>query len=129
MHPRWASGPDAARWTALDAVLDTLVWATERARTLGDGLDDGWQAELGALFTRRVPPSGEAPTVPGERVRCEQALSDEAFRNGNVNFGERHRAMTATLRQHLQRGGPAMDRAAHREVARFVVRYCRALDA
>jgi len=140
-----------ASGAGVDAVLDTLVWATERARTLGDGLDDGWQAELGALFTRLVPPSGEAPTVQGELVRCEQALSDEAFRNGNVNFGERHQTLVATLRQHLlpavplfaplhqatlqraldtlQRGGPSLDRAAHREVARFVVRYCRAVGA
>ncbi|MFO0710920.1 MAG: ankyrin repeat domain-containing protein [Sandaracinus sp.] len=50
-----------------------------------------------ALFDELVPPRGAAPSLQGELVRVSHKLWDEATRNGNGNFDERHRAMAEVL--------------------------------
>jgi hypothetical protein len=47
------------------------------------------------LWDELVPPSGQAPTVQGELVRCVGKLTDEAYRNGNINWapGSGHELM------------------------------------
>lgn len=133
----------------LAAIEEMIAWATARARELGAGADEGWQGEIAALAKKLVPTKGEADTRQGEIVRCLGNVADEAMRNGNVNFGDDDREMIAYLRMHLA-GDPmwseldrttiarsltnvargstdgGVDRASHRILARFGVRWCRA---
>jgi hypothetical protein len=46
-----------------------------------------WWDEQGRLWKELVPRSGQAPTVQGELIRCTGKLTDEAYRNGNTNWG------------------------------------------
>lgn len=39
--------------------------------------------------------------MQGELVRCIAKLTDEAYRNGNGNFGDSHRTMCKYLRERL----------------------------
>jgi hypothetical protein len=61
-----------------------------------------WQAEFKRLWSELVPPYGQAKTVQGELIRITGRLSDEAYRNGNVNFDHDHAAMCQYLRQTLK---------------------------
>ena len=45
-----------------------------------------WWEEYERLQSALVPPSGQADTVQGEMVRCVGKLTDEAYRNGNINW-------------------------------------------
>ena len=45
-----------------------------------------WQETLKLLTKQLVPISGEADTLQGELVRCIGNLSDEAYRNGWMNW-------------------------------------------
>ena len=60
-----------------------------------------WKTEFSRLWDQLVPLSGQAPTVQGELVRSIGRLTDEAFRNGNVNFDRGHRIMCQFLREKL----------------------------
>ncbi|MBN8616225.1 MAG: ankyrin repeat domain-containing protein [Deltaproteobacteria bacterium] len=94
-----------------------------------------------ALFDELVPPRDAAPTVQGELVRVSHKLWDEAMRNGNGNFGPRHRAMAAIF--DVLRGAPfdpqrerqvreavaairvgSLDDDTHRRVAHAVLDWC-----
>ncbi|MBI3829852.1 MAG: hypothetical protein HY291_10060 [Planctomycetes bacterium] len=57
----------------------------------------GWQDEFDGLWKNLVPPKGEASTKQGELIRCLSKLTDEAYRNGNINFDERHVRMCAFI--------------------------------
>jgi len=61
-----------------------------------------WQAEFKRLWTELVPPEGQAATVQGELIRAVGRLSDEAYRNGNLNFGRSHRILCEFLRVNLK---------------------------
>jgi hypothetical protein len=45
-----------------------------------------WWEEHPRLWEQLVPASGQADTVQGELIRCSGKLSDEAYRNGNMNW-------------------------------------------
>lgn len=45
-----------------------------------------WWEEQPKLWAKLVPPSGQASTVQGELIRCTGKITDEAFRNGNLNW-------------------------------------------
>jgi hypothetical protein len=46
-----------------------------------------WTAQHRRLWDRLVPGRGQAPTVQGELIRCVGKAADEAYRNGNANWG------------------------------------------
>lgn len=46
-----------------------------------------WWEEQERLWNELVPRSGQALTVQGELIRCTGKLADEAYRNGNTNWG------------------------------------------
>jgi hypothetical protein len=52
--------------------------------------DVGWWDRHAELWDELVPRSGRAPTLQGELIRATGRLSDEAFRNGNANWGPMH---------------------------------------
>jgi hypothetical protein len=51
-----------------------------------------------------VPITGEAQTVQAELLRAAENLEDEARRNGNQNWGDRHDRQLDFLQQHLADG-------------------------
>ena len=53
-----------------------------------------WWEEQPRLWARLVPTSGQATTVQGELIRCTGKLTDEAYRNGNANWGPGLERMT-----------------------------------
>ncbi|SHK13498.1 hypothetical protein SAMN05444159_2512 [Bradyrhizobium lablabi] len=52
-----------------------------------------WWKEHQRLWNQLVPKSGQADTVQGELIRCTGRFSDEAYRNGNVNWDAGHEQM------------------------------------
>ena len=62
---------------------------------------EGWQQAHDRLWKLLVPASGAAPTLQGELIRCTGRLADEAFRNGNINWGPMHVAMAALVERTL----------------------------
>jgi hypothetical protein len=61
-----------------------------------------WRSKFKRLWKDLVPPSGQASSVHGELVRAVGRLKDEAFRNGNRNFGRNHRMLCKFVRQNLR---------------------------
>jgi hypothetical protein len=53
------------------------------------------------MWKELVPDSGQAGTVQGELVRAMGRLTDEAYRNGNINFDDGHRLFCEFLRVNL----------------------------
>jgi ankyrin repeat protein len=45
-----------------------------------------WKTVYNDLWEELVPPRGEAPTIQGELLRSVGKLSDEYYRNGNMNW-------------------------------------------
>lgn len=66
--------------------------------------ETSWKTLHAALWEELVPPSHAADTVQGELIRCIGNLTDEAYRNGNMNWGERQIDMIAMLRTVLLDG-------------------------
>ena len=60
------------------------------------------QSEFSRLWTELVPPNGQAETIQGELVRAAGRLCDEAYRNGNYNFGKNHKLLCKFIRQNLE---------------------------
>lgn len=54
-----------------------------------------WWKEHDRLWDSLVPRQGQALTVQGELIRCAGKLTDEAYRNGNINWrrGSGHEQM------------------------------------
>ena len=52
-----------------------------------------WWEEQPRLWKKLVPPSGQAESIQGELIRSTGKLTDEAYRNGNTNWGEGHERM------------------------------------
>ena len=51
-------------------------------------MDIKWWEEQPKLWERLVPPKGQADSVQGELIRCTGKMTDEAYRNGNMNWEE-----------------------------------------
>jgi len=45
-----------------------------------------WKREQTRLWQTLVPKSGRASTLQGELIRITGKLTDEAYRNGNMNW-------------------------------------------
>lgn len=45
-----------------------------------------WWEEQPKLWARLVPANGQADSVQGELIRCTGKMTDEAYRNGNMNW-------------------------------------------
>ena len=52
-----------------------------------------WWEEQPRLWKELVPRSGQAATIQGELIRCTGKLTDEAYRNGNINWGSGYQRM------------------------------------
>lgn len=122
-----------------------LQWKDVRHRAETSADFESWPASIDAMVRDLVPPQGPAATLHGELVRCVTGLTDEGLRNGNVNFGDRHRIMVAFIRQCLlddkvfdgaQRSsitaelfdlhkGTILSTVGYRILARATVRWCR----
>ncbi len=98
-----ASGPGSEVWGPILELLKTaggspqpkVEWQDPaQSQVLADATGDySWKKLHAALWDELVPPSHEAGTVQGELIRCIGNLCDEAYRNGNINWGDRHRRM------------------------------------
>jgi hypothetical protein len=60
-----------------------------------------WQDRIQELWRELVPVGGEAETLQGELVRSIENLSDEAFRNGYINWSEKHEEFIEVLERYL----------------------------
>jgi hypothetical protein len=45
-----------------------------------------WAKEYRQLWDQLVPERGQAETIQGELIRCTGKITDEAYRNGNINW-------------------------------------------
>jgi hypothetical protein len=52
-----------------------------------------WKKEHARLWTALVPEEGQADTLQGELIRIAGKLTDQAFRNGNMNWDADHERM------------------------------------
>jgi len=102
---RMVGGPMVACFADLPADLPPAP--KQEAEVMRTGrIPDGapgakWQTEHDRLWKLLVPPRGDAPTVQGEIIRCTGRLADEAYRNGNMNWGPRFEAMCLFLGERL----------------------------
>ena len=55
--------------------------------------DANWWEEQPRLWKELVPRSGQAATTQGELIRCTGKLTDEAYRNGNINWDSGYERM------------------------------------
>ncbi len=52
-----------------------------------------WKKEQSRLWKELVPPNGQADTLQGELIRITGKLTDQAYRNGNMNWDSDHERM------------------------------------
>ncbi|MGK0361103.1 MAG: ankyrin repeat protein [Bradymonadia bacterium] len=74
--------------------------------------ETSWRTLHAALWEELVPPRHAADTVQGELIRCIGNLTNEAYGNGNRNWGERQIDMIALLRTTLLDGTFSAEREA-----------------
>ncbi len=60
-----------------------------------------WKKEQAKLWQALVPPSGQADTLQGELIRIAGKLTDQAFRNGNMNWDADHERMWRFVREKI----------------------------
>jgi hypothetical protein len=60
-----------------------------------------WKKEHTRLWDSLVPTEGEADTIQGEMIRITGKLTDQAFRNGNINWTPDHERMWRFVGEHL----------------------------
>lgn len=60
-----------------------------------------WQKEQSRLWAALVPSQGQADTLQGELIRMAGKLTDEAYRNGNMNWDDDHERMWRFVGRHL----------------------------
>jgi len=60
-----------------------------------------WKKEHTRLWNELVPPHGQAETLQGELIRIAGKLTDQAFRNGNMNWDADHEKMWRFVGKHL----------------------------
>jgi hypothetical protein len=102
---RMMGGPIAECFADLPAELPPAPKRDAEVMTSGripDGPPNArWQPEHERLWKLLVPPRGEAPTLQGELIRCTGKLADEAYSNGNINWGPRFETMCRFLGDRL----------------------------
>ena len=60
-----------------------------------------WKKEQIRLWKALVPAEGQADTLQGELIRVAGKLTDQAFRNGNMNWDADHERMWRFVGRHL----------------------------
>ena len=60
-----------------------------------------WPTEQARLWKTLVPAKGQAETLQGELIRIAGKLTDEAFRNGNMNWDDEMARMWRFVGRHL----------------------------
>jgi hypothetical protein len=60
-----------------------------------------WKKEQTRLWGALVPATGQADTLQGELIRISGKLTDQAFRNGNMNWDADHERMWRFIGRHL----------------------------
>lgn len=60
-----------------------------------------WKKEQARLWETLVPAHGQADTLQGEIIRIVGKLTDQAFRNGNMNWDAEHEQMWRFVGRHL----------------------------
>ena len=60
-----------------------------------------WKVEQSRLWNELVPITGQAETLQSELIRIAGKLTDQAFRNGNVNWDADHERMWRFVGRHL----------------------------
>jgi hypothetical protein len=83
-----------------------------------------WMKRHEELWGRLVPNSGQADTVQGELIRVTSRLTDEAHRNGNMNWDDGHELWCDFLEATLLDG----DSFSEAELARIADALERARD-
>ena len=63
------------------------MWPFRKTRSYG------WKKEQGRLWRELVPADGQAETLQGELIRIAGKLTDQAYRNGNMNWDADHERM------------------------------------
>jgi|GEM_PF-1135841 len=61
-----------------------------------------WKREHARLWDALVPKSGRASTLQGELIRIAGKLTDEAYRNGNLNWDSDCASMWRFVGEHLE---------------------------
>lgn len=94
---------------ACDALLDVIPetaqerddWKAETApKPTAPKLYD-WKKEHERLWAALVPNEGQADTLQGELIRIAGKLTDEAYRNGNINWDSDCERMWRFVAKHL----------------------------
>ena len=60
-----------------------------------------WKTEQTRLWESLVPSEGQADTLQGELIRVAGKLTDQAFRNGNMNWDAEHEKLWRFVGRHL----------------------------
>ena len=60
-----------------------------------------WKKEHARLWKELVPAEGQADTLQGELIRIAGKLTDQAFRNGNMNWDADHERMWRFVAQKI----------------------------
>lgn len=60
-----------------------------------------WKEEQARLWEELVPAEGQADTLQGELIRIAGKLTDQAFRNGNMDWDADHERMWRFIGRHL----------------------------
>ena len=81
--------------------------------------DYHWTDVYQLLWDTLVPPQGQARSVQGELIRCMGKLTDEAYRNGNINWDAGHRIMCRFVGRVLD--DPSVFKPAERKKIRAAV--------
>ena len=68
-----------------------------------------WKIEHQRLWADLVPKEGQADTLQGELVRIVGKLTDEAYRNGNINWDSDCERMWRFLAKHLDNAETFID--------------------
>ena len=79
------SSGESSKLKAQPAGVGSKRKATSQASI---AFDRDWKVEFNRLWKTLVPRRGPARTLQGEIIRLTGRLSDEAFRNGNINWKE-----------------------------------------
>ena len=83
-----------------------------------------WKKEHARLWDALVPADGQADTLQGELVRVAGKLTDQAFRNGNMNWDTDHERLWRFLGRQLDDSATFTDgeRALIREKIEEIIR-------
>jgi hypothetical protein len=85
-----------------------------------------WVREHERLWQTLVPAQGQADTLQGELIRIAGKLTDQAYRNGNINWDADHERMWRFVGRRLDDGAAFSEeqRAEIRDAIEEIIRDC-----